>query len=225
MKTLQRSGKVFKGFTVGLDLHQAFIQVVVLDAKGNDVLSKRIAFKKAALEELLNEWKKRGAVQVVFEACGCFYWVFEIAAKSVGRVNVHAAHAAKIRMIANSAEKNDHNDAWWLAYLLYERRLPEAYVAEGDLLELRIAGRALRHFTDARSDLIRRVRSSLAQMGEKLSKGWHTSPLKRAAAKATIDSIPGVRGEELRDLYAAVEALSPVLSKWRDNLEKLLKVL
>jgi transposase len=221
MKTLQRNGKRFKGHTVSFDLHQGFIEVVVLDRKGNDVLSKRIRFKKSDIVALLTEWKARGDVQVVFEACGCFIWVFDLSVEMLGRANVHVAHSAKIRMIANSAEKNDHNDAWWLAYLLYERRLPEAFVAEGELRELRHAGRTLRHFTDSRSDLIRRVRSSLAQMGEKLSKGWHTSPLKRAAAKEKIDAMTGVRGEELQDLYAQIEALSATLVKWRKRVDGL----
>jgi transposase len=221
MKTLQRRGKRFNGFTIGLDLHQSFIQFVVLDKKGNDAAGGRIGFKKSALEKLLAEWKKRGDVQVAFEACGCFVWVFDLAVKLLGRERVHAAHAAKIAMIANSLEKNDHNDAWWLAYLLYETRLPEAFVAEGDLLELRIAGRELRFYTDLRSDLIRRVRSSLAQLGEKLSKGWHTSKRKRAVVKALIDTVAGLRGEALRELYAEIESLSAQISKWRKHVARL----
>lgn len=224
MKTLLRKGKSFKGYTIGLDLHQSFIQVVVLDKKGDDVLGTRIGSKgsqKEALEKLLLEWKAQGEVQVVFEACGCFLWVFELAVRVLGRSRVHAAHAAKIRMIANSGEKNDHNDAWWLAYLLHERRLPEAYVAEGELMELRIAGRELRSYTDMRSDLVRRVRSSLAQTGEKLPKGWHTSKLKRATAKAVIDAVAGARGEALQDLYATIESLSVTIAKWHATVKKL----
>lgn len=218
MKTLLRKGKGFKGYTIGLDLHQSFIQVVVLDKKGNDAESKRIGFKKDALEKLFAEWKARGEVQVVFEACGCFLWVFDLAVRVLGRKQVHAAHAAKIRMISASGEKNDHNDAWWLAYLLYERRLPEAFVAEGELLELRLASRELRSYTDLRSDLIRRVRSSLLQIGEKLPKGWHTSKLKCAETKAQIAAVPGMRGEALQDLYATIESLSVTIMKWRKKV-------
>jgi transposase len=221
MKTLLRKGKGFKGYTIGLDLHQKFIQVVVLDKQGNDVEGKRIDFKTEALEKLLAAWKALGEVQVVFEACGCFLWVFDLAVKVLGRERVHAAHAAKIGMIADSGEKNDHNDAWWLAYLLYERRLPEAFVAEGELLELRLAGRELRAYTDQRSDLVRRVRSSLIQTGQKLPKGWHTSALKRATVRALINAVPGVRGEALKDLYEAIESLSVTIAKWRKKVEQL----
>lgn len=221
MKILQRKGKRFKGYTIGLDLHLSFIEVVVLDKQGNEIDNRRIKFRKDALEKLLLDWKKRGDVQVVFEACGCFVWVFDESERLLGRERVHAAHAAKIGMIAKSGDKNDHNDAWWLAYLLYERRLPEAFVAEGELRDLRHAGRELRFYTDLRSDLIRRVRSSLAQLGEKLSKGWHTSALKRTAAKELIDSIPGVRGDALRDLYTQIASLGELISKWNRTVKKL----
>lgn len=181
----------------------------------------RIKFKKDELEKLLNDWKAKGEVQVVFEACGCFLWVFDLAVGVLGRERVHAAHAAKIGMIADSGEKNDHNDAWWLAYLLYERRLPAAFVAEGVLLELRLAGRELRAYTDMRSDLVRRVRSSMIQTGQKLPKGWHTSQLKRAQVKTLIAAVGGVRGEALLDLYEAVERLSETIAKWRKKVEQL----
>ncbi len=137
---------------------------MVFDLRGNEVENKQIGFKKAALEKLLLEWKLHGEVQVAFEACGCFIWVFELSVRVLGRERVHAAHAAKIKMIAQSSEKDDHSDAWWLAYQLYERRLPEAFVAEGELQDLRHAGRELRFYTDWRSDLVRRVRSSLIQV-------------------------------------------------------------
>ena len=223
MKTLQRQAKRFKGCTIGLDLHQAFIQVVVLDKEGNDALGKRIAFSPDAVKQLLLEWKKQGDVQVAFEACGCFIWVYDLAVQLLGRERVHAAHAKKLRMIASSSEKNDHNDAWWLAYMLYEQRLPKAYVAEGELRDLRRAGRELRKFTNMRSDLIRRVRSIFAQLGMKLPKGWHTSELKRAASKELIDSVKGIDGEALKDLYALIESFSATIKKWRGHVSKLCK--
>lgn len=220
MKTLQRKANRFKGYTIGLDLHQAFIQVVVLDPRGNDADSRRIGFNESELEKLLREWRKRGPVQVAFEACGCFLWVFDLTVRMLGRPQAHAAHAASIRMISQSMQKNDHNDAWWLAYLLYEGRLPEAYVSEGALRELKTAGRELRFWTDTRSDLVRRVRSALAQLGKKLQKGWHTSKVKLAASKAVLDSIKGTTGEALQDLYAEIERLSERIAKWRKIVEE-----
>jgi hypothetical protein len=221
MKTLQRQGKKFKGYTIGLDLHQAFIEFVVFDRKGNEASRGQVAFRAEALEKFLQEWRAREPVQVSFEACGCFVWVFELAKKLLGREQVHAAHAGKLRVIAQSMEKNDHNDAWWLGYFLYEGRLPHAYVAEGELQELRIAGRELRHYTDRRSDLIRRVRSSLAQLGQKLPKSWHTSALKREIARQTIEQVKGMRGEALKDSYEEIERLTERIGKWRKEVERM----
>lgn len=221
MKTLQRQGKRFKGFTIGLDLHQSFVQYVVFDKNGNMVASGRIAFGEEALAKFLAEWQARGAVQIAFEACGCFVWVFDLAVKMLGREQVHASHAGKLRVIADSMEKNDHNDAWWLCYFLYEKRLPEAFVVEGKLRELRIAGRELRHYTDLRSDLIRRVRSALAQLGTKLPKGWHTSERKRTLADAVMWRVEGVSGEALRDLCRMIDELTKMIVKWRKIVAEL----
>jgi transposase len=221
MKTLQRRGKPFKGYTLGLDLHQSFIQVVVLDKRGNDAAATRIEPTRAALEKLVREWQALGEVQVAFEACGCFVWVFDLMVVWLGRERVHAAHAAKLRMIAESEEKNDHNDAWWLAYMLYERRLPEAFVAEGALRDLRIAGRELRSYTDLRSDLIRRLRSSLAQAGRKLPKGWHTSEVKRAAVREVLASMDDLRGTALQELYRQIENFSAVIARWHAQVKRL----
>ena len=121
MKTLPRTGKRFKGYTIGMDLHQSFIEIVVLDAKGTEVGARRVASKKDALEKLLLEWKAKGGVQGVFEACGCFVWVFDLATRVLGRECVHMAHPGKMRVIANSSEKNDHNDAEAVAEAVQRR--------------------------------------------------------------------------------------------------------
>jgi transposase len=221
MKKLHRRARRFKGFTVGLDLHKRLIWYTVMDRRGNEVAAGRIEASPEALLRLLTPWRKQGAVQVAFEASGCFLWVFDLLVQELGREQVHVAQAAKIMAIANSQEKNDENDAWWLAYLLWDGRLPEAFVAEGALRELRIAGRELRSYTDLRSDLVRRVRSHLAQLGVSLPKGWHTSEVKREAARTAIEAISGMRGAALRELYEQVVALTAVITRWHQEVKGL----
>lgn len=221
MKKLQRRVEHFKGFTIGLDLHKRWIWYTVLNAAGDEVAAGKMEATRKKVLELIATWKQQGAVQVAFEASGCFVWVFDALLPEVGREHVHVAQAAKIAAIANSAEKNDANDAWWLAYLLWDGRLPEAFVAEGALRELRIAGRELRSYTDQRSDLVRRVRSHLAQEGESLPKGWHTSDIKRTVAQEVIGKIAGARGVALQHLYAQIERLTAELEYWRKEVERL----
>jgi transposase len=221
MKKLQRRAKRFKGFTIGLDLHQKFIQFSVFDRRGNEAAAGRIAPDRTEVLKLIERWEKSGQVQVVFEACGCFVWVFDLLAKKLGRDQVHVAQPLKIAVIAKSQEKTDASDAWWLAYLLYEGRLPEAYVSEGTLRELKLTGRELRSYTEMRSDLARRVRSHLAQEGLTLPKGWHTSKRKREVVVEALKQVAGVRGEALQELYTQVEKLTEIICRWRKRLDQL----
>jgi transposase len=128
-------------------------------------------------------------------------------------------------VIANSLDKHDANDAWWLAYFLYEGRLPEAYVAEGQLRELRIASRELRSFTDARSDLLRRFKSHLAQAGQVVPKNWQSSKVGRAKAKAVVAAIKGERATALTRLMSGIYYLTRMVLFWRARLAALSKEL
>lgn|GEM_PF-4440803 len=152
-------------------------------------------------------------------------WIFDALAKDLGRECVHVAQPSRIHVIANSMEKNDANDAWWLAYLLYERRLPEAFVAEGALRELRIAARELRAWTDQRADLLRRFKSHLAQTGLKVPKSWQASKVGRAAAKKVIGQTNGERRHALLILLKKIGSLSREMLYWHTRVKELSKAL
>lgn len=224
MKKLTRKPVHFKGLTVGLDLHKKFIEWCVLDAKGNEKAAGRIDSNRAELAKLLAKWKGQ-ALQVCLEACGCFVWVFDFLKEQLGRAAVHVAQPSRLKVIANSLEKNDANDAWWLAYFLYEGRLPEAYVAEGQLRELRIASRELRACTEARSDLLRRFKSHWAQAGQVVPKNWQSSKVGRAKAKEVVASIKGERATALTRLMSGIYHLTRTVLFWRARLAALSKEL
>lgn len=121
MKKLRRRDQRFEGISVGLDLHQQYTQVSVLDEAGEEQLSDRIASRPEAVTALLDRLTARGvAVQVALEASGCFLWAFDLLVARLGRERVHVAAPSKVRAIADSQEKNDANDAWWLAWLVRE---------------------------------------------------------------------------------------------------------
>jgi len=221
MKKLQRRPKRFKGLSIGLDLHKRFIQYSVMDRRGNESANGRIDANKEELLKFIGRWQREGAIQAAFEACGSFIWVFDVLSKTLGREHVHVGQPSKIAVIGNSQEKRDASDAWWLAYLMYEGTLPEAFVAEGELRELRLAGRELRSYTEMRSDLARRMRSHLTQEGLNLPKGWHTSKRKRAVALEALKQVAGVRAEALRDLYKQIEQFSELISYWRKRQHQL----
>lgn len=225
MKKLHRRPSRFKGLTVGLDLHKSFTQYSVLDEAGDEIDSDRVASQPAALSRLIDRLTcEASAVQVTLEASGCFLWAYDLLAGRLGREHVHVAAPSRVRVIADSMEKNDANDAWWLAYLLWEGRLPGAFVAEGDLRELRIASRELRSVVDERSDLKRRLKSHLAQLGLGFSASdWASAPGRVRIAKLVgkVEREHGVRGESVARLWARIQAMDDEVGHWRGRVDAL----
>lgn len=137
MKKLQRRVEKFTGLSVGLDLHKRFIQASILDPQGDELDNPRIPADEPSLTRLFDRLQAlpqaRRGLRVAMEASGCFVWVFDLLKARLGADAVRVAAPSKVNAIATAGEKTDATDAWWLAYLLQEGRLPEAFVAEGDL--------------------------------------------------------------------------------------------
>ncbi|HEX8998593.1 MAG TPA: IS110 family transposase [Blastocatellia bacterium] len=223
MKKLMRKPVRFKGLSVGLDVHQEFIEYCVLDRNGDQVDAGRIASSQDTLRAFIARLKKREKLQVSLEACRCFIWIFDLLISELDRDVVHVAQPSRLHVISNSMEKNDANDAWWLAYLMFEGRLPESFVAEGTLRDLRIASRELRSYTDLRGDLLRRFRSHMAQAGVKVRKNWHTSKIGRKKMSKILTSIKGERRRALQMLKKQIKTLSTQLKLWQARVKELSK--
>jgi transposase len=225
MKKLTRRSKRFKGWTLGLDLHRKSMQYQWLNQRGDDQASAKLAATPELLRQLVKEVQAAGhAVQVCLEASGCFLWAYDLLVELVGREHVHVAAPSKVRVIAASQEKNDANDAWWLAYLTYEGRLPEAFVAEGALRELRIACREERAVIAERSDLQRRFRSHLAQLGRSLPKSVWASAKGQQQVEAVVTELAataGQRGQAVRRLGTRIQALAQEAAYWREQAAQL----
>jgi transposase len=219
MKKLTRRPVRFKGLTVGLDVHKTFIEFVILDRRGDEEHGGRIESSREGLAELLRIVGRRKA-QYALEASGSSLWVFEVLADHVGREQVHVTQPHRVRPIANSLEKNDGNDAWWQAYLLFEGRLPEAWMPESDIRELRIATRELRSAVDCRSDLIRRFKSHLTQEGLRITVKNFNSPGARQEAAELAQAKSGARGLALTSLLRQIEHLDQEIEGWRADISK-----
>jgi hypothetical protein len=222
MRKLIRAKVRFKGLSVGLDIHKKFIQFSVMDRKGNEIEHGQVRSTAEELKKLVERLTAKDAVQFSLEACGCFIWIFDHLAEQIGKQFVHVAHPAKLAAV-KSREKNDSNDAWWLAYQLYEGTLPEAMVAEGPLRELRIATRELRWYTDTRSDAMRRIRSHLALMGKLIPGDFLSSQCKRQTTRKIIKEVQGNRGLALKRLWKTVRQASRVIVEWKAQVAELVK--
>jgi transposase len=223
MKKLNRGPQRFRGQTLGLDLHKHVIRYALLNRAGDEVVNEEVAADHQMLTRVVRACLKDGPVQVALEASGCFLWAYDLLVALVGREHVHVAAPSRVRVIAESNEKTDANDAWWLAYLLYERRLPEAFVAEGPLRELRIACREYRAVTEERSDLMRRLRSHLAQLGRSFpANAWH-SVVGWQRIEEVLESVSdqGARSNAMRQLWRRIQQLTEEQAHWDEQVRQL----
>ena len=133
LKKLTSRVKKVGAQVVGLDVHKQMIAYCILDRSGCEVASGEIGARPAALEKLMKRFVGRKQSHFSFECSGYSLWVYDLLVDRYGAERVHVAQSKKIRAIANSQEKNDANDAFWLAYLTHEGRLPESYVPRGAL--------------------------------------------------------------------------------------------
>jgi transposase len=142
--------------------------------------------------------------------------VYEVIQKLVGKERTHVASANKIRAIANSSRKNDSNDAWWLAYLTSEGRLPSSYVPEDEILELRIATRERSAAVQRRTKIINRLKGHLAQIGEIVP----SSSIRTKRAQLFLMEIAvateGARGRALRSCLDELDYQNAVIDEWEE---------
>jgi transposase len=169
----------------------------------------------------LEEKVARRRPHFALEACGGFLWVYDLLVERYGQERVHLAQPRRVQMIANSTSKNDRNDAFWLAYLTFEGRLPEAHVPEQVYRELRIASRERIHAVQSRSDAIRRLRSHLRQMGQRFPTKEFDTKAGRAFVEARIADTPGARGQALGEILAEFDFYAAAATRWGEELDRL----
>ncbi len=208
---------------IGLDVHQRIIVGCRLDRRGNRIGEYSLDGSRQAFEEFLHGEVGRRRPHFALEACGGFLWVYDLLVARFGRERVHLAQPRRIQMIANSTSKNDRNDAFWLAYLTFEGRLPEAHVPEEIYRELRVAARERIHAVEGRSTAIRRLRGHLRQMGERLPTKAFDTQKGRAFVAELAGRTAGCRGLALREEVATIEVLDAKVGRWEAELERLCK--
>lgn len=219
-KLAQKPQKV-NAEVIGLDVHKRLIVFSHLNRKGEEVACGKIGPHREDLEHFLRKAIGRKKSHVVFEASRSSLWVYALAVSIVGPDRVHVAQARKIRVIANSQDKNDFNDAWWLAYLTQEDRLPEAYVPPAEILELRIACRERHALVRRRAQVMTRLRSHLAQIGFVIT----ASSLHTAKARHELDQalkvVPGIRRTALSGCLREMDFLTEEIAEWEKRVADL----
>jgi transposase len=142
---------------VGLDYHQAFVQVCVMDAKGS-VLSNRRCDNSARL--IVNSVKAYGerVVAAIEACCGAAALADELLAAGW---QVSLAHAAYVNKVKQSPDKTDWSDARLLADLLRVGYLPRVWLPPANLRQLRHVVRYRQQLAEARRNAKLRVTALL----------------------------------------------------------------
>ncbi|MEM7449785.1 MAG: IS110 family transposase [Myxococcota bacterium] len=219
MKKLSDPVRKVNTQSVGLDVHKTVTVYCVLDASGNVVREGRLASKRSELEPFVREVLEGGDAHVSFEASRSSLWVYEVVKNLVGKERTHVANAKEIRAIANSKKKNDSNDAWWLAYLTSEGRVPGSYVPEDEVLELRIATRERSSAVQRRTKIINRLKGHLAQIGEVVPSSSVRTKKAQLFLKEIAASTKGSRGRALRRCLDELEYQNEAIEEWDEVIQ------
>jgi transposase len=168
------TGRVAKRVTyVGLDDHQAFVQVCVMDESGRVLSNHRCPNATAALRERV----ERAGVEVraAIEACnGAADLAEELAAAGW---QVSLAHAAYVHRMKQGPDKTDWSDARLLADLLRAGYLPKVWLPPSSLRQLRHVMRHRQQLAQARRNAKLRVTALLRSeriefTGSRWTKAW-----------------------------------------------------
>ncbi|MFT5049430.1 MAG: transposase [Chlamydiales bacterium] len=221
MKKLSDPVRKVNAQSVGLDVHKMVTVYCILDSNGCLVREGRFCSCREEFEAFMMEALSAGETHFSFEASRSSLWVHGLMRGHVDSEHVHVAQAKRIRAIANSNAKNDANDAWWLAYLTYEGRLPEAHVPGDEILELRIATRERRSSVRQRTMTINRLKSHLAQLGEVVPSSSIRTKKARQFLAEKASATGGARGQALRACIKELAFHDEAICQWEQVIKEI----
>lgn len=147
----------------GADVHSKSTHLVILDRKGNELLSEKVSTDRLSLQAAVKPYVKR-ELRVIQET-GALQAFIQTVFGEVG-VEVVTVHATHMKVITASKKKSDRRDAFQLAWHSLKDNLPEpVYVpsrAEQDLRTLLAAQERIRK---TRTILCNGVRGQLKALG------------------------------------------------------------
>ena len=143
--------------TIGVDFARKSSVYCVLDDKGQKVRRVKMENDPVLMRRFLSEIP--GSKTLALEAGRSWGLFYETVKDTVD--NFRLAHPAKMKIITRSETKNDFIDADWIAKLTYAGLLPEAYVPDEDIRQLRSLIRLRSFFVRQRAALKNQVQTLL----------------------------------------------------------------
>ena len=147
---------------VGVDLHQRFCYITVMEARGKIVQAGPVTNEKLALRKYFRQFRGK-EVQVAVEACGFWPAFREVVEPEVKRLVL--VHPQRVKAIASAKLKNDRVDSETLAHLLRCDLLPESWKADRETQARRQQVRLRATLVRQRTRLKNQVHAVLHQQG------------------------------------------------------------
>jgi transposase len=165
-------------YTLGIDLHKKTSAWVVIDDKRNEMWKSTVACHPEDISIAIGKIPvSPKEVQVAIEPVTGWRWV----TKQLGEagMEVHIAHPRKIRLIAESNQKNDKNDALMLAELLRSGYFPESRRVSDEVFEMRTMLRDRAYVVSLRTGVKNRIHGIATTHGLHLIPGGNPLHKKR----------------------------------------------
>ena len=160
---------------VGMDLHKNYLQIAVMNDKGNVLENSRINNDVKQVGRFFDENIKKSneKVRVVMESSSVWYNIYSYLSEEK-HLNVVLSNPIKTRAIASAKIKTDKLDAAKLANLLRGGYIAECYVPDRRIMDLRELVRHRTALVRMRTKLKNKIHSIVLMKGIQTS-GKHCS--------------------------------------------------
>ncbi len=203
---------------LGIDLHKKSSVWVMMDEKRNVVWHDNFASHPLDISAGIKKIPAPLAeVKVAIEPVCGWRWVTKQLEEA--GLEVHIANPGKVRLIAESKQKTDFNDARTLADLLRAGMFPESYRVADEIYDLRVVVRERYFLISKRTDVKNRIHGVATTQGLHLVSGGN--PVNKRGKKWAEES----KDETLKELHEVIEELNVHIDLLTKKIEKTAKEL
>lgn len=198
---------------LGIDLHKKTSAWVLMDDKKNVVWKNTVACHPSDISASVAKLPVPAReIKVAIEPVCGWRWVTK-QLEDEG-LEVRIAHPQKMRLIAESKQKTDMNDARMLADILRAGMLPESHRIADDVYELRVLIRERGFLVSKRTDVKNRLHGLATAEGVLLDHG--NNPLHKAGKKWIKEG----ENEIMQELLAVIDEMNGHIDILTQKIEK-----
>lgn len=148
---------------IGVDLHQHYFYATVMDEKGKILREDKVDTTGLATKEYFSSLTEIAEVEVAVEPISSWYYFYEMV-EGLG-CSVHLVNPLKAKAIASARIKTDKIDSRILAHLLRTNLLPEAYIPERSIRDLKELLRTRASLVHLRTEVKNKIHAILHKTG------------------------------------------------------------